>query len=129
VTVADGAALSGSAGEPDGDLGVVVTTHEPDSAVVLTVTGEVDLLTARRLRESIQRALDGQPPTLVVDLTNVPFFGSSGLGVLVEFRSAALERTAIRVVAADPALRPLQLTGLTSLFAVYPTLEDALGTS
>jgi len=124
MTVEDGAALSGSPGEPDPSS--AVRTHEPGEIVVVAASGEVDLLTVRRLQESMRRALEGVPRILVVDLTGVSFFGSAGLAVLAEFRQVAGDRTELRVVAAGPVLRPLRLTGLTDLFAVYPTLDDAL---
>jgi anti-sigma B factor antagonist len=95
--------------------------HEHGEAVVLEVSGEVDILTAPRLQESVLRLLEDQPPVLVIDLSAVSFFGSSGLAVLVEAREAAGERTGLRVVAAGyETLRPLQVTGLTEPLAVYP---------
>jgi anti-sigma B factor antagonist len=127
MTVVDGVTSPGPQGEPDGELSVAVRTHEPDEVVVLAASGEVDLLTVRRLRESIERALAEAPRLLVVDLTGVSFFGSSGLAVLVEFRQVAGSRTELRVVATGPSLRALQVTGLSDVFAVHPTLEDALG--
>jgi anti-sigma B factor antagonist len=126
MSVVDGATLSGPPGEPGNDLNLVVRTHEPGEVVVVAASGEVDLLTVRRLQDSMQRALEGAPRILVVDLTDVSFFGSSGLAVLAGFRQVAGDRTELRVVATGPALRPLQLTGLTDLFAVHPTLDDAL---
>lgn len=127
MTVVDGAMLPGPQEEPDGELRVAVRAHEPDEVVVLAASGEVDLLTVRRLHDSMQRTLAEMPRLLVVDLTGVSFFGSSGLAVLAEFRQVAGSHTELRVVATGPALRALQVTGLTDIFAVHPNLEDALG--
>lgn len=62
---------------------LTVTVDERDEAVVLSVTGEVDGLTAPRLHDAVCGAydhLDGR--VLVVDLTAVRLFGSPGLHVL-----------------------------------------------
>lgn len=59
---------------------------EPDllGRVVLVVHGSVDLPEAGELRALLTEACNGDAPGVVVDLTDVHFIGSSGLGVLVQ---------------------------------------------
>ena len=57
--------------------------HDPD-AVVLSVHGDLDLLTAPLLREAMLPVLARQRGLVVVDLSEVPFMDSSGVHVLVE---------------------------------------------
>ena len=107
------------------DLRVTVETRDP--AVILAVAGEVDMLTAAQLEQTIRAALDGRPQTLVVDLSKVEFLASAGMNVLLSTREVAGQVTRFQVVATGNAtLRPLQIAGLTEYIAVFESLDAAL---
>ncbi|GAA2802157.1 STAS domain-containing protein [Crossiella cryophila] len=99
-----------------------------ESAGVLKVGGEVDLLTTPLLKSGIEEQLAISRPLLVIDLSGVSFLGSSGLAALVEAREAAQGKgTALRLVAGNRTVfRPLATTGLSTLFDLRETLEEAL---
>lgn len=104
----------------------VRSRHEGE-AVVLAVSGDVDMTSGPSLREEIHRQLAGSPTVLVVDLGGVTFFGTAGLGALVDGRNAAEPDTALRLVVDNRiVLRPIQITGLDQLFAVFDSLDEAL---
>ena len=97
------------------------------SLAVLSVSGSIDMLTARTLFGAIEAALRDQPAGLIVDLTDVEFLASAGLSVLVAARDAAGAEVRFVVVAHGAVtVRPLQLTGLTEIIDVRPTLAEAL---
>lgn len=101
-----------------------------DGAVVVTVAGELDMLTTPRLRVAVSEALDeamGEP--VIVDLTKVTFLGSPGLAALVEAVRRANQRGGpLRIVVdnARPVIRPIELTGLDDVLALYETVNEAL---
>ncbi|PWW51911.1 STAS domain-containing protein [Actinokineospora spheciospongiae] len=98
-------------------------------AVLVTVSGEVDLGTAVRLRELLERALDtGDPLALVVDMSEVDFLAAAGLSALVRVRDRAEARAVEFHVVADrrSVLRPMEITGLRPRFRVHPDLGSAL---
>ncbi|MET8654000.1 MULTISPECIES: STAS domain-containing protein [Nocardia] len=95
------------------------------STAVLTVSGEVDVASAPQLQSAIDEALREQPPVLVVDLSGVGFFGSAGLSVLLVATEAA-PSGGLRVVASDQVRRPIEVTGLDKLLAVFDTLDRAV---
>ena len=102
-----------------------------DGAVLLTVEGEVDTLTAGRLQDAVDAALDTASDTgaaLVVDLGDVTFFASSGLAVLIAGarRAAAIDRRLQLVVTTRAVMRPLEVTGADALFDVHPDRASAL---
>jgi anti-sigma B factor antagonist len=98
-----------------------------DDAVVLSVSGEIDLVTAPQLGESINAAMDQEPPTLVVDLSDVDFLASAGMAVLLGCNQKAQGRIRFRVVAAGTTtFRPMELTGVPDEIAIFPTREEAL---
>jgi anti-sigma B factor antagonist len=96
------------------------------ATVVIEVDGELDLLTAPRLRDLVAMVLERQPPVLVIDLLAVTFLGVSGLATLIDARQWAGERTRLRVVVAGPTTRLLRLTGMDRHLTICPTLADAL---
>jgi anti-sigma B factor antagonist len=116
-------------GEADDQI-TLSTAHPATGQVVVTVGGEVDMLTSPQLRLAV---LDQFEPAagmdlVVLDLDAVTFLGTSGLAVLIEVREAAhtagvelrLACTARRV------LRPLTIAGLIPLFDIHDTVERAL---
>ena len=98
--------------------------------VVISLTGEVDSATAPRLRDVVRDAL-GLPDAgpVVIDMTEVTFLSSTGLGALVEaHRDADRHGEPLRVVVdhARPVLRPLQLSGLDQVLTLFHFLDTAL---
>ena len=96
-------------------------------ALVVKLAGELDLYNAHGVREELARQAERKPARVVVDLGNVTFIDSTGLGVLIEARSR-MENEAAFILAA-PGLetrRALEVSGLDRHFAVYGTVEEAL---
>lgn len=95
--------------------------------VVVRVSGEIDMYTTPMLQECLLEQLTTEPGMLVLDLRGVAFLGSSGLAALVTASDTAEQLgVTLRLVSADHAvLRPLNVTGLTDRFAIYPDLEAA----
>jgi anti-sigma B factor antagonist len=113
----------------DEGTGLTVAVHHHTSvpALVVEVTGDVDMLTAPRLLDALHTALRAPYPVLVVDLTGVQFMGSAGLSALVNAHRRAGSSTSVRIVApALTTLRPLQVTGLDAVLNVYQSRPDAL---
>jgi anti-sigma B factor antagonist len=111
-----------------------ITSEVLDTAVVVTVVGEVDNSNADQLQRVVGAALDRAGPphqagAVAVDLTRVSFFGSAGLQALVQSADLAREGCKpLRIVVNEhrPVLLPIQLTGLDQLLALYDSLADAL---
>jgi len=101
--------------------------HEGDWTI-LDVGGEIDMLTSPQLRDRIVGLIEAGRPRIVVDLQNVSFMDSTGLGTLVGCLKRAREHDGqIRVVAsARPVVSLFSLTGLDRVFDVHPSLETAL---
>jgi anti-sigma B factor antagonist len=97
--------------------------------VVVATSGVVDMITAPQLEDAITAALAKSPAGLVVDLTEVEFLASAGMGVLVAAHDAAPEGVTIVIVADGPATsRPLKLVGIADIMPLHATLDEALAT-
>jgi anti-sigma B factor antagonist len=66
--------------------------------------------------------------TLIVDLSQLEFLDSTGLGALIGAHKRAAEHQGeVRLVAQEgQILRLLRITGLLDVFSVYPNLDAAL---
>jgi anti-sigma B factor antagonist len=99
-----------------------------DGVSVVSATGEIDIATAPPLRRQLEASIDRGPAVVVVDLLGVTFMDSTALGVLV----GALKRTraaggALRIVVSDTrVLKVFEITGLTEVFSIFATVEDAV---
>ncbi|HET9139345.1 DUF6292 family protein [Actinophytocola sp.] len=129
--------LAGYANSVHGDTaevaaadGLSVRVRHPDAeTAVLSVAGEIDMLTVPLLDEWIARTMRALPRLLVIDLSEVRFIGSAGLSALVRAGQLAGEHSELRVVASNQVvLRPLAVTGLTRSIPVWSVLADALAT-
>ena len=90
-----------------------IEEREAQDGVVLALSGELDLAGAPELAVALNRVqASGRP--LTIDLAELEFIDSSGLGVLVRFNNAATDADyAYSVVAGPPQVhRAFVLSGL-----------------
>ena len=99
-----------------------------DGMGVVTARGEIDLAGAPRLREALSDVLTAGCTRLVMDLREVTFIDSTGLGVIVgASKKAAGLHGALRIVCDDKrVLRLLAITGISRSVTVTATPEEAL---
>ncbi len=102
--------------------------HVVEGLHVFELTGSLDIATSPAVRAALTNASEQGDHRLIVDLIKVDFLDSTGLGALIGGQRRAKEFDGeIRLVAKEgQILRLLRITGLLKVFAVYPTLEDAL---
>jgi anti-anti-sigma factor len=111
------------------DSGCVITEEWTGRTVVISVAGVLDMLTAPQLEAGIAAALPRNPSAIIVDLTDVEFLASAGMGVLVDACERAEGSMKFRVVADGPATsRPLKLLGLADMVGLQPNLDVARAT-
>src|ERR1700730_14493948 len=94
---------------------------------VLKDRGDIVLPPVPALEAAIEEALIPKPRGLVIDLSGVGFLASAGLQALVATHNSVSQSAHFAVVANSASTRrPIQLTGLDQIFALYPTLGEAL---
>lgn len=106
-----------------------LSTSERAGATVVTVTGEIDVYTAPRLRDRLTELVDGGAYRLVVDLEGVDFLDSTGLGVLVGgLKKVRTHDGSLSLVCTNERiLKIFRITGLAKVFDIHPTPDAALG--
>lgn len=93
---------------------------------IVRIGGELDMLTAPRLRDALFPVVSDADADVALDLDRVTFLGSNGLGVLVEVARRAQDTgAALRLVAGTRVVnRPLTLTGLDEVLDLYGSLAE-----
>jgi anti-sigma B factor antagonist len=105
-----------------------VSRESVGGATVLSVRGEVDVYSAPTLSENLAQLLEEGATAIVVDLSEVAFLDSTGLGALIGARSATEDadgRLAV-VCTNDRILKLFTITGLDSVFEIFPTTAEAV---
>jgi anti-sigma B factor antagonist len=95
---------------------------------VVEVSGEIDVYTAPRLRETLISLVEAGNYHLIVDMEGVEFLDSTGLGVLVGGlkRVRAHDGVIDLVCTQGRILRIFRITGLSKVFAIFDSVGDAL---
>jgi anti-sigma B factor antagonist len=91
-----------------------------DGVVFLNVSGELDLASADSFRRAGLQALTDFTGTLRINLANVTFIDSTGVGALIAIRNAAdRDRHTLILEQPSPRVRHiLELTALTQVFQI-----------
>jgi anti-sigma B factor antagonist len=106
------------------------TVETMSRSEVLALEGELDLHASRALAPRLsEMAADGDLSLLVVDLSEVTFIDSSGLGAILQaHRRLSRQGRAVAVVApkGSAAAVVIELAGLTSILRLAHSREAAL---
>lgn len=99
-----------------------------DGWTVVAASGEVDVAAAPALRDRLTQLVEAGTTRLVVDLEDVVFIDSTGLGVLVGgLRRARSEGGDLRLVCTNSRiLKVFEATGLQDVFTIGTTVDDAV---
>jgi anti-sigma B factor antagonist len=109
-------------------LTIDIRVEREGETVIFRLRGSFDIATSPSVRAALLEAANEGKHDIIVDLSQVEFLDSTGLGALVGGHRRALENGGtVRLVATDgPIGRLLNITGLVRVFPVYRTLADAL---
>jgi anti-sigma B factor antagonist len=100
-----------------------------EHVAVLSVQGEIDLMTAPMLREALIPVVKHHTGPVVVDLSEVPFMDSTGVHVLMgTLGRLQPQNRALALVCHEQGQvhRILALAGLLDTVTVYRSLESAM---
>lgn len=105
-----------------------IATQVYDRVAVMTVTGRVDSATAPELESKLRELVDGDKTQIVLDLKNVEYMSSAGLRAMVSTLKAVKRVNGdLRISSPSPRVEEvLRLAGLTSIFSIHPSQEEAV---
>ena len=107
---------------------VVQNITRKDDAIIMELTGDVDLHQAAALRNNILEIMQQKPPVTIINLSEVPFMDSSGLATLVE--ALQLSRRfggKLKLVGIHKRVRSIfEIARLDTIFELYESEAEAL---
>ena len=109
-------------------MDLTLSTREAGGTTVVAVGGEIDVYTAPRLRDKFTELVAAGSYDIIVDMQNVEFLDSTGLGVLVGGlkKVRAHEGSLDLVCNQDRLLKIFRITGLAKVFVIHESAEAAL---
>jgi anti-sigma B factor antagonist len=98
----------------------MLLTPDGDGNVVLTVGGEVDVLTADQLRAALNESLTLWEGQVVVDFAGVSFLDSQGIAALLRVhKDCGLDPGRLTIRSPQPQARKVfELTGLDTILRI-----------
>jgi len=90
--------------------------------------GRLTEIEAPRVEKELRGLMADDVPGVIVDINDVPFISSAGLGAfMVAYKEGKRRGGYFRLVGAQPLVRQvLETTKLTKLFGLYDSVQDAL---
>jgi len=105
-----------------------IDVEEQDGVMLLKLDGEVDVYTAPKLKSRLVDLVDQGKFKIVVDLEQVDFMDSSGLGVLVGGlkRVRSHEGAIALICTQENILKIFRITGLVKVFPIFDDQDQAI---
>jgi anti-anti-sigma factor len=106
----------------------VASSQRKGGALVVSLTGEIDLHHNRQVREALLEACETEPRRLVINLEDVRYIDSSGIGTLVEvFRRVRGYEGELRLCGMSERVHSVfEVTKLDHFFKICATEAEAL---
>jgi anti-sigma B factor antagonist len=101
---------------------------QTDGEAIFRPVGRIDLISSSEIKQRFAEAVEQGRPRLVVDLGDVSFIDSSGLGALISgLKTARAAGGYLRIARAnDQARLILELTTLHRVLPPYGSVDEAL---
>ena len=105
-----------------------ISSSKKERGVLLALAGRMDTVAAPQFEEACDPWLRGGEKTIVVDLTQLEYISSMGLGYLLSVNKKLQGSGGKLVVCGLTGMvkEVFRLSGFNKLFAVYDTAEAAL---
>ncbi|GHV26068.1 anti-sigma factor antagonist [Spirochaetia bacterium] len=95
---------------------------------IIDVQGELDLYNAYKLKELLTKMLEKKIERFIINLDEVEYIDSSGIGVLI-YISSTVKKSNLKLAITNvhgSVQKVLELTKLTGYFPITATLDEAM---
>ncbi len=105
-----------------------VKTEHLSGAVVIAISGDIDLAGSPTLRQEVRKAASEKPERLIINLAEVGYMDSSGVATLVEAMQLTRRGNSKLVLCGlQTRVRSVfEIARLDSIFTIVANLDDAL---
>ena len=106
------------------DLSCSITN---ETQIITVKTARIDAAVAIQFKDSMRLVSEGGPSRIVLNLGNVDFIDSSGLGAIVAAMKQLDEGRKLDLCALTPNVdKVFRLTRMDTIFGIYDSVEDAV---
>lgn len=105
-----------------------ITQNSVNGRLVVSLGGQIDSTAAAEFEEQIVALIASGNNNLVVDFANVKFVSSAGLRVLL-LAAKKVKPYGGKIILcnlSDDVKEVFEISGFSSLFSIYPSLDEAL---
>lgn len=101
-----------------------LAAEERDGAFVVSVRERrIDAAVVIRFKEEMRRLVEGGAPRVILDLSQVEFLDSSGLGAVISVMKFMGPDRRLELAGLTPTVQKVfRLTRMDSVFTIHPTL-------
>lgn len=105
-----------------------LTNYDSDGMRVVAVNApRIDAAMAIRFKDEMRTQTGDGPDRVILDLTQVEFIDSSGLGAIVASMKQLGSDRRLDLAGLTPTVdKVFRLTRMDTVFRLFPTLEDAM---
>lgn len=105
-----------------------ITRSEKNNVAILSLKGKLDLANAARLKDKVKGILDEGKLKVHLNMDDVDFINSSGLGALVSvMKEIRLRKGRLTLSDLAPYVNEIfEITQLSHVFEIFGTSEEAL---
>lgn len=102
------------------------STTEGNALVVNVLDDRIDAAVALNFKEMMRTETENGPDMVILNLEQVQFVDSSGLGAIVASMKALGSGRKLALAGMTPTVdKVFRLTRMDSVFPIYPSLQDA----
>ncbi|MEP1201526.1 MULTISPECIES: STAS domain-containing protein [unclassified Tateyamaria] len=106
----------------------LLSRSEENLQVISVLDNRIDAAVAIEFKDAMRASTDGGCETVVLDLSQVQFIDSSGLGAIVASMKHMGASRKLALAGLTPTVEKVfRLTRMDSVFCVFRTLNEALG--
>jgi len=105
----------------------VITEKLDEKSHLIRIQGEIDVYTSPRVKEIISELIEQGHYQLIIDLEEVRYIDSTGLGVLIGALKRVREHEgSINLICTNPQIKKIfNITGLVKIFGIFKDVEEA----
>lgn len=109
-------------------MNITIDVKEMEQQITVRIAGEIDAYTAPKLRETVFPYTEKEKVNVVIDLSEVSYMDSTGLGVFVGlFKSLNANGGTLQLIGLSERLRRLfDITGLADIMNINSEVEGGV---
>ncbi len=87
-----------------------ISVQKKEKEVIVYLKGKIEFMQAETLKNELNKILDFQPSSVLIDMRDVTFFSSSGIGNLLQFQKKLVPVGAtLKLINLNPKIKELFL--------------------